>query len=461
MPDARRPKSLRRQADAPIDLFARPAARVQVQPRDAFPPRRDEGRRDDGRRDEGRRDDGRRDEGRRDDGRRGGDDRRALSAMGGPTRVWGDAKLGAILAEALDDAGTQEADVLTHGFHSYPARMHPAIARVVIEKLSKPGDVVVDPFCGSGTVLVEAQRLGRRGAGVDLNPLALRVAEVKCDAREEADRDRFAETLDGIVENSKERVRERAPSNAPLSRDEATRYEGHVLREMGGLYEEIESVANDDDRRAFEVVLSSLVTKLSKQRADTSEQTVQKKIGRYIPTEMFAKKGQELVERWAEYDHAVPKNARKPRLILGDARTLPKLLDGAIADLIVTSPPYAGTYDYAQHHVRRMPWLGLDATTIDEGEIGARRHAGDGLSRWDRELREALTAMAQSTRKGGTIVLLIGDGELEGMRVPAEPQVRRLAPLCGLSLDAGAAQRRADWHGGADREEHLLLLHVV
>ena len=62
---------------------------------------------------------------------------------------------------------------LTHGFHSYPAMMIPQVARRLIEKYSKEGDILLDPFCGSGSVLVEARLARRYSWGIDLNPLAI------------------------------------------------------------------------------------------------------------------------------------------------------------------------------------------------------------------------------------------------------------------------------------------------
>src|SRR5438128_1691877 len=67
------------------------------------------------------------------------------------------------------DAGLARA--LTHGFHAYAGRMHPSIARGAIERCTAAADLVVDPFCGSGTVLVEACGLGRAAVGVDASPL--------------------------------------------------------------------------------------------------------------------------------------------------------------------------------------------------------------------------------------------------------------------------------------------------
>ena len=84
--------------------------------------------------------------------------RRAFSTLGGPVEVGGEAASARLLRKLLD-VDPAAARALTHGFHSYAGRMHPSIARGAIADFSAPGDTVVDPFCGSGTVLVEANGL--------------------------------------------------------------------------------------------------------------------------------------------------------------------------------------------------------------------------------------------------------------------------------------------------------------
>jgi len=68
---------------------------------------------------------------------------------------------------------------LTHDFYRYPARFSPQFAKAVIEAFTRPGEVVLDPFMGGATTLVEAQALGRIGIGLDVNELACFIARVK------------------------------------------------------------------------------------------------------------------------------------------------------------------------------------------------------------------------------------------------------------------------------------------
>lgn len=68
---------------------------------------------------------------------------------------------------------------LTHDFYRYPARFPPAFARAAIQLFTEPGELVLDPFVGGGTSLVEARVLGRPAVGVDLSPLSKFVSIVK------------------------------------------------------------------------------------------------------------------------------------------------------------------------------------------------------------------------------------------------------------------------------------------
>src|SRR5260370_42688985 len=68
---------------------------------------------------------------------------------------------------------------LTHNFYKYPARFSPKFVRAVIELFSDPGDLILDPFMGGGTTLVEALALGRQAIGTDISSLATFVANVK------------------------------------------------------------------------------------------------------------------------------------------------------------------------------------------------------------------------------------------------------------------------------------------
>lgn len=81
-----------------------------------------------------------------------------------------------LVASALD---TRPVSGLTHNHYKYPARFSPLFVRVAIETFSEPGDLVLDPFVGGGTTIVEALASGRDVVGVDISSLAVFVAEAK------------------------------------------------------------------------------------------------------------------------------------------------------------------------------------------------------------------------------------------------------------------------------------------
>jgi len=77
------------------------------------------------------------------------------------------------------DFRTADTKKYTHGFHSYPAIMIPQVAGSLIDKYGKQGKLLFDPYCGSGTSLVEASLRGIDSIGMDLNPLARLISKVK------------------------------------------------------------------------------------------------------------------------------------------------------------------------------------------------------------------------------------------------------------------------------------------
>jgi len=68
---------------------------------------------------------------------------------------------------------------LTHYLFRFPAKFHPPVARALVNGYTKPGDRVLDPFCGSGSLLVEAAVAGRNAIGTDVDPLAVFVSRAK------------------------------------------------------------------------------------------------------------------------------------------------------------------------------------------------------------------------------------------------------------------------------------------
>ena len=80
---------------------------------------------------------------------------------------------------AFADKTRKDTAYATHGYHRYPAKFIPQIVSRLLEKYTKEGDLVVDPFGGCGTTLVESKVMGRPSIGVDINPVAVLITKAK------------------------------------------------------------------------------------------------------------------------------------------------------------------------------------------------------------------------------------------------------------------------------------------
>jgi hypothetical protein len=382
--------------------------------------------------------------------------RRALTNVGGPVELDGtDDVERAALTSALDVDAEEGTRDHIHGFHSYPARLHATTARRLIEKLSLPRGRVLDPFCGSGTVVIEALLAGRRAAGLDANPLAVELAWLKSHAATKAELDALLEGARIAAEHADDRRTRKAGATQRYGREDTELFEPHVLMELDGIKAGLGKVRHDFARRAGKLVLSAILVKVSRRSGDTGTGTAPRRLSAGYTTKLFYKKAEELARLLAEFAARLPRNAEPPFVKLGDARKIEAIKPSSI-DLVLTSPPYPGNYDYLAQHAPRLRWLGLDADRFDAIELGARRHLSglaDGAARyrWSSELGEVLGSMAKTLTPRGRIVLVIADTVIGKRAIYADDMLRDLAPAAGLEVTTIGSQARPHFHGPTAR----------
>ena len=400
--------------------------------------------------------------------------REALTHVGGTTDVWARSpELGAVLEQAFAVSNQREAVLRhVHGFHSYPARMHPDTAAELVRRLSGSDDVVLDPFCGSGTVLVEARLAGRRAAGYDANPLAIELSWLKTGGLGE-EHARLGEVAVEVVDHAEQRRAAKAGPTRRYGPRDRELFDPHVLLELDGLRHGIREVRPAPPvARALLLVLSSLLTKVSRQPGDTATRATPRRLAGGFVIRLFRERASLLSAQLAEFDQRLPAGVPSARPRLGDARQLRASPDRSV-QLIVTSPPYPGVYDYHSHHLTRLRWLGIDAQRFEQAEVGARRRFerldySAALAAWRREFGGCLAAMARVLRPDGVIVLAIADTVLGDRAAFAEDMMVELVSRHGLDIVGRASQTRPHFHGPTrhayrrrPRREHLLALRLA
>lgn len=406
--------------------------------------------------------------------------KRSLSHVGGPTSSHGDEAEVAVLQRALDVRGALEDDAgdatrrHIHGFHTYPARMHPETARELVVGLSRPGAVVLDPFCGSGTVLIEARAAGRRALGTDINPLAIRLAKRKVESASDAELDATLGEAEAVAAVATERRLKRAGASRRYGREDVELFDAHVLLELDGLRVGLEELKQRSPGRVHEtlsLVLSSILVKLSKQRGDTSGGRREVRLAAGYPSRLFVKKTEELCRQLHEAG-ALYGDAPAASVVLDDARKLTALRSASV-DLVVSSPPYPGVYDYVEHHRLRLRWLGLPTKGFEQGEIGARRSFNrlaveEARAAFTEQMIDVLRATHRVLVPGGRLVFLIADGAIGDHPVESDRVLEDAAGESGFEVSAACSQARPHFHFGSrnafrgrERYEHAIVLRKI
>lgn len=435
--------------------------------------------------------------------------RRALSDIGGEVQTSGDpttcARLTTVLSEDFD---ADTARIHLHGFHTYPARMHPAMARRAIELFSPVSGIVLDPFCGSGTVLLEAQLAARSAIGADLNPLAVILAQFKTTRFSKTIVRNIAAACKAVVRHADDRRKLRVGATRRYSQQDVSLFAPHVLLELDSLRDGIEQLEAGIVADGLWLVLSSMLVKLSAQPSDTTpsgkfgtssggpwprgsqrslagkgktakNKAEQKKFAAGFAIRSFEQKTRELLERIAFCEKgygAISPNQTKPcHVYQTDAREFKVRTAGSI-HLMLTSPPYVGTYDYVEHHQTRMRWLGLSPAPMQQGEIGARRQArgrsyDEVVSDYTADMQQVLTNVKHALAPSGRAILVIADSVVNKQAVNANELIKSCAQAAGLEWLATASQPRKlfykpgknafgkDGNGNiGERQEHVIVL---
>jgi hypothetical protein len=260
-------------------------------------------------------------------------------------------------AEASDTSGL-------HNLHAFPAKYPPALPRLFIEHLTQAGEVVLDPMVGSGTTMVEAALLERKGIGSDVDPLALLLSQAKVDPPDPA---RAFQSGLGVCNRAYmalTRNSERLQQELRQRFDEETRgflsywFAPQTQLELMALLLEIEAEPDASIRRFLRLCFSGIiVTKsggvsLAIDLAHTRPHRVKDKVPRSA-IEEFAKR---LRKNVASIEQSEQRDGQIA-IVYGDARSLP-LQDNSI-HLVITSPPYAGdAIDYMRAHKFSLVWFG-------------------------------------------------------------------------------------------------------
>lgn len=375
---------------------------------------------------------------------------------------------------------------LTHNVFRYPAKFHPPVARALVEGFSRSGGTVLDPFCGSGTTMVEALATGRHAIGTDVDPLAIFVAGAKV---RRYDLDHVDATVQSLTSSLQQMAEADVSIWGPYTDDIPQSAFEMALRELSDFVPKLPRIdhwfrrrvvlqlaairrlveVQSPSREFARLCFASIIRNSS--NADpvpvsglevTSHMKAKEEAGRAVDPYglMIAtlRKTSKAVTEFAGHRDDI----HRARVALADARSIDGGVTGRV-DAVVTSPPYLTAVDYYRRHTLEMYWLGLTATSEERLELLPRYIGRDRVSigsvnvdacsrgatvarRWrplfgeikpDRArafvhycigMSQSLSRIASLLPDDGNAVIVVGNVRFAGRPVDMTDLIRELAP---------------------------------
>ena len=386
------------------------------------------------------------------------------------------------------DFSSIEAPRLTHYLFRYPAKFHPPVVHSLIREYTDEGQTVVDPFCGSGTLLLAAKYEGRNAKGSDVDPLAVFVADVKTHRLQPEHLKSSWRALHSLLEpiegSTEEYTRRRFVDIGPKAYDFALARERlwtpkipnslhwfrrYVVLDLARMLSRINRIGIPKTHRAFfRLIFASILRKVS--NADpvpvsglevTSHMKRLDEEGRYInPIDVFSKAVARAICAMEEFWEACSPSSRVS-VFHADARNLTSRMKTKV-DAVITSPPYHNAVDYYRRHQLEMYWLGLaetpaerlnlrpkyigspnvrkkDPALLRRKELGplaciwhdqiqsVSEKRADNFLHYVVSIKDVFRQLSCVVRGGGPIVFVVGHSEWNGSEIPTSDLFIELA----------------------------------
>ncbi|HEU5199517.1 MAG TPA: DNA methyltransferase [Ktedonobacterales bacterium] len=295
----------------------------------------------------------------------------------------------------------------THGLHSFAAKCPPPLVAWILHRWSSADDCVLDPMAGSGTTLVEALLLGREALGVEIDPLARLLCQVKTTPQPaealQRSSERLLERIEAACERYDQGERKHVPA-LPVFHNRDYWFLPEVSAKLAIIKQAITDLtAPDSQKRFYYLAFSSLI--LARTSVANARDIVHSRhhyLAHQTPPDVTVLFRQRLkrmtgqMQQFVEHLEQAPRSAAA-QIIGQDARHLS--LEEASIDLVITSPPYCNALDYTRAHALAVGWLAdvLSTTPQEYSQLGRSYIGSD---------RAAVSACCQEPERAGQVPLV-------------------------------------------------------
>lgn len=266
--------------------------------------------------------------------------------------------------DVILNISTRNVNTHTHSFHKYPAKFIPHIPKWAIEKYlnGKKNKNILDPFCGSGTTLVEGILAGHNVIGVDIDPLSALISKVKTTMVDVTELNKISTWLNKEIKKNKTgNFKPDCETIEHWFTKEAIEKLSIIRTLINQIPEKFGNTKKIKDIQDLLVICFSSIIRRVSNADNESQKTYVSHTNVKVPEEvntLFFSQFDLFIDRISKFSKVIDPKLTSRIICSSSAQLLGKKLKGQNIDLAITSPPYIKAIDYIYNQMVELFWVG-------------------------------------------------------------------------------------------------------
>lgn len=327
-----------------------------------------------------------------------------------------------------------------HGIYPYRGKISAIDAQQILDQIPE-GATLLDPFCGSGTIIYEGLKRNINSIGLDLNPIACFLSAAKVDLSHNISLEEILNELNSLIEKSKNNVEDFSNKESAFYFHKDSHNE---ICRMAVFFNEMSPY--------LKAVFMGSVALTA--RGCNHYKWTSSTVGKNIEPKNYINFYEKFLQKAKKHYYPLNSNA-EGRIIKCDAREISKSIKPESIDFVFSSPPYFDCLDYTSYYAK------IIYSILDINRLEIRSDLIQTLKTYKEDMKIVLDEIYKVCKPGAQVIFVVGDKKIKGEVINGANFLNEVSPFNDCKIIernySGTSSKVFDSINKTERKEQIII----